>query len=102
MIKGMEMPKSCDECYIREKNTCPLTKTNVTGWGRPLNCPLVPVPPHGDLIDRDALLNELQELFDRREEDARFAGDRGAQVTWNDAIYHFKVAPTIIEAEEGE
>lgn len=47
------------------------------------------------LIDADALINTLQDLFDKREKDARFTGDRGVTVTWNDAIYHIKTAPTI-------
>ncbi len=27
---------------------------------RPERCPLVPVPPHGDLIDRDALTDAIE------------------------------------------
>lgn len=47
------------------------------------------------LIDADALINTLQELFDKREKEARFTGNRNVTVTWNDAIYHIKTAPTI-------
>ena len=47
------------------------------------------------LTDTDALLNTLQELFDKREKEQMFTGSRGACVTWNDAIYHIKSAPTI-------
>ena len=66
LIKGIEMPKNC--C------ACPLFKSNMSkqlfckAFGafdksdydklpkvRMKNCPLVPVPKHGDLIDRDAL-----------------------------------------------
>lgn len=53
------------------------------------------------LIDADALINTLQELFDKREKEARFTGDRGVTVTWNDAIYHIKTAPTIEERKTG-
>lgn len=49
------------------------------------------------LIDADALINTLEELFDKRDKEARFTGDRGVTVTWNDAIYHIKTAPTIEE-----
>ena len=49
------------------------------------------------LIDADALINTLQEVFDKREKEAGFTGDRGVMVTWNDAIYHIKTAPTIEE-----
>jgi len=47
------------------------------------------------LIDVDALLNTLQELFDKREKEQMFTGSRGACVTWNDAIYQIKSAPTV-------
>ena len=52
------------------------------------------------LIDADALINTLEELFDKRDKEARFTGDRGVTVTWNDAIYHIKTAPTIEERKE--
>lgn len=47
------------------------------------------------LIDGDALMNILQKLFDKREKEQVFTGSRGACVTWNDAIYHIKSAPTV-------
>ena len=96
LIKGMEMPEFGEKIII-------LTSTGYVEdvSGQVIGgVEAVSVPSHGRLIDADALLNELQKLFDRREEDARFTGNRGTQVTWNDAIYHFKVAPTIIPAEE--
>ena len=83
-IKGMEMPEHCDECYLREKNICPLTKTNVTGWGIPLNCPLVPVPPHGRLIDADTVQEEFKKFHD---------GKR---------LMLIDTAPTIIPADQEE
>lgn len=46
-------------------------------------------------IDADALINTLQKLFDKREKEQIFTGGRGADVTWNDAIYHIKSAPTV-------
>lgn len=54
------------------------------------------------LIDADVLINTLQELFDKRDKEARFTGDRGVTVTWNDAIYHIKTAPTIEERKTGK
>lgn len=60
LIKGMEMPKNCHSCpmclmrfcqamdrELSERETRPNAK-------RPDDCPLVPVPPHGRLIDADA------------------------------------------------
>jgi len=52
-IKGMEMPKSCSECFM---NFCNGRKTVVHfAVERSKDCPLVPVPPHYDLIDHNAL-----------------------------------------------
>ncbi len=51
------------------------------------------------LIDADALMNTLQELFDKREKEQMFTGSRGAFVTWNDAICSILAAPIIIPAE---
>ena len=65
LIKGMEMPKSCNECHFAgrdnvagmiELTVCELTH----GYramlinGKMESCPLQELPPHGDLIDRDA------------------------------------------------
>lgn len=78
-IKGMEMPKYCRDCacyYHRvdaeyyDYEVCRASGTifnygysKVTNYIDPFNqrldtCPLVPVPPHGDLIDRDMLKNK--------------------------------------------
>jgi len=63
----------------------------------------IPLPEgHGGLYDRDALINELQNLFDKREKDAAFSGNRGPSVTWNDAICSIFAAPIIVPAEGGE
>lgn len=47
------------------------------------------------MIDGDALMNTLQKLFDKREKEQMFTGSREPCVTWNDAIYHIKSAPTV-------
>ena len=62
--------------------------------------PVITVHDHGRLIDADALIDTLQKLFDKREKEQTFTGDRVAFVTWNDAIYHIKDAPTIIPADK--
>lgn len=106
LIKDKALPKTCEECLfygIDVENGCFVEKCFVlrrAGQDKPSWCPLVPVPPHGRLIDADALMDELQELFDKRCEEAKFSGNRGACVTWNDAICYIKSALTIIEAEE--
>lgn len=64
-IKGMEMPKSCGFCFFRIGSEalgdyCGAPNQNESVWcefqKRPGNCPLIPVPPHGRLIDADAFL----------------------------------------------
>ena len=87
-LPNMEMPKSCGECldigwhYVFD---CRLD--DAEDGARLPNCPLVPVPQHGDLIDS----NELEENC--MKEDSFLA-----------ELLFRKVsnAPTIIEAEEGE
>ena len=63
-IKGMEMPTSCADCPIGDSLCCSLMPGVPALWKeytiaiktnrRHSSCPLVHVPPHGDLIDRDA------------------------------------------------
>ena len=69
-IKGISMPKCCAECdaeghyedsYGDEYGFfCPFGYKAYTSETRELkrldDCPLVPVPPHGRLIDADALM----------------------------------------------
>lgn len=47
------------------------------------------------LIDVDALLETMEDFFTKVEDEARYAGRRNAEVTWNDAVYMIKTAPTI-------
>lgn len=68
LINDMEMPGSCGECRLCLNSGgafelgnyyCCLSGLDVENLGARLNrCPLVPVPPHGDLIDRDALAED--------------------------------------------
>lgn len=65
---NMEMPTSCYKCYLKQRNgmdiVCPvlgerfsIADVNILYY-RLDNCPLVPVPPHGRLVDADRLLSE--------------------------------------------
>lgn len=88
LIKGMEIPKNCftDDCPCLngESGYCQADKEHRYVYGdRPCWCPLGPVPPHGDLIERDKIAFEDD-----------YYGWRDKQV--------IKAAPTIIEAEEGD
>ncbi len=50
-IRGIEMPTSCGDCKLRMAIGC---CGNLPHNTRMPNCPLVEIPPHGDLIDKDA------------------------------------------------
>ena len=112
LIKGMEMPKSCLECRLYNDPWCMAKKRNQwrTAYNRPQNgerqndCPLIPVPPHGRLIDADALdINQREEQafadYEKEPDDEFIEG------IWNglhQAAKCLSCAPTIIPAEEGE
>ena len=107
LIEGMEMPSNCMECpfkgFDRAKgrgNVCTIddsvtlhaTLNNLdVQFIRVGDCPLIEVPPHGRLIDADALLNDK---------------GVGTQIAGWGKMYHetaIEYAPTVIPAEsEGE
>lgn len=107
LIKGMKMPHSCIGCRFCEHGSinewdlyCGINNKHIgnwddkhinNGWRRP-DCPLVEVPtPHGRLVDADALK-------------ATFCAECNHTITCEDCDidYHIgRLAPTIIEAEEG-
>ena len=60
-IRGMEMPKSCYDCRFRDGVWCRAYPGRVVqdaykSHTRDDDCPLIPVPDHGRLIDADALV----------------------------------------------
>lgn len=96
LIKGMEMPTSCDDCEFCQRDIssydwCCVPMTN--GRSKPLDepvlkpdwCPLIPVPNHGRLIDADAFFDDL--LFPSKQ------FEQGMRELIGDA-------PTVIPAEE--
>ena len=91
LIKGMEMPKNCDDCMLG--SDCPHDQS-MDGYkmqgGRPRTCPLIPVPPHGRLIEAD-------EFYD-----ALCMDDRTSIVEAMHVQSILQEAPTIIPAERSE
>lgn len=108
LIKGMEMPKSCDDCKMRSlgfgKMFCPITSEDVTNQeyakNRHENCPLIEVPtPHGRLIDAD----ELSKVFDWKQlENSPDEKGQTLYLLGQTTIEAIREVPTIIEAEVSE
>ena len=44
LINGVDVPKSCGKCFVGNREIC------VNG------CPLIPVPPHGRMIEEAAAI----------------------------------------------
>ena len=103
LIKGMKMPKNCDECpcyYETEgawRNECEvLGKEYIADDYRPEWCPLVELPPHGRLIDAYELAIEILKLQKYRfsiEDPEIFVSRKAVMQAISDN-------PTVIEAEE--
>lgn len=106
-IKGMEMPKKCAECrFFAWKqvvgNHCTVDDKITfhailhgfdVNFERNGNCPLIEIPSHGRLIDRDALTNRVGSYMP-----IKWTYEYGSVVSLND-IEH---APTIIPADKEE
>ena len=67
IVRGIEMPKNCALCKFRGagETWCPFTLQEVPGNTIPEDCPLGPVPPHGDLVERKAVLNTFSTHMNR-------------------------------------
>lgn len=97
-IEGMEMPDSCNHCFVTP-GCCPAVRKRIKSdkpgykWipanYRHEDCPLIEVPePHGRLIDADAIALK----------DGPYDYDDWCQ--W--ALRQYQGAPTIIPASEEE
>ena len=84
-IKGMKMPKTCDNCFL-PLQYCPYAmKPNG-------ECPLVPVQSHGRLIEAEPIMKFITDGLNS----GKFGYDQIEVLT------EIQYAPTIIPAEEGE
>ena len=80
LIRGMEMPGTCFMCPLSfmngERLFCHITKEEVLKGKIAPECPLVELPEHGDLIDKQAVFKALSEKFKSSD----------GFVSWTDAI----------------
>lgn len=97
---NMEMPKSCSRCFCMA--SCKLWKNIIAPeFNRHRNCPLVPVPPHGRLIDADALTVKLQRHREYHSDGSKSGAAISNGIGQCLDIINGKECPTIIPAEEG-
>ena len=106
LIKGMEMPKNCHECAFGKYEVCGINAA-IEGDNTVTNsCPLIEVPPHGRLIDADALTdaNESTEWYHQAPNKEMVHGANSAEhQAWykeQDIYSAIDNAPTIIPASE--
>lgn len=91
-IKGMEMPKegTFNIVHIYDDG-----HVSMPFWGKGMQIvsgiTAVPVPPHGDLIDRDELMKHKGNCY-----------DADGHLLYAVGTGSIMCAPTIIPAEEGE
>lgn len=112
-IKDMEMPETCEDCQFHRYHShheyvCvatplfyPMNLANSEGIRKEW-CPLVSVPePHGDLIDRQKLLEDNKHL--KYPTNEKYRRDRAWAVGFNAGARHCNehavYAKTVIKAE---
>ena len=84
LIRGIEMPKNCFTCRFKNLEIC------YEG------CPLIEVPPHGRLIDADALYEHMVKVHREWVENPEQYNIIPTVDDENMLLY----APTVIEREE--
>ena len=114
-IKGMEMPSGCEHCYfLLDCGICCMLmaadcKHKAVGeyrWDeneRHPDCPLIPVPDHGRLIDADALEDMIEKYKNKYALEAGEKNDFGIMQKafgLHDAELMLESLPTIIPGEE--
>jgi hypothetical protein len=99
LIRGMEMPTSCDECVFYRKTDpvydyCCISSATPKGCV-PNDCPLIEVPtPHGRLIDADAILGKINAIISAHPDEADlYEQDAVIVRDW------LRSEPTIIESD---
>ena len=111
-INGLQMPPNCWWCPVKFWNDveyiCPFSHKHINSGDadRHDDCPLLPVPDHGRLIDADALKMKMQ-IGDCAKEGCGESKHRYGSYCWLDdkgamVCDAINEAPTIIEADRSE
>lgn len=98
LICGMKIPKNCSTCPCFQYDMfdddidgyCKTLKVKITDSDEHHpNCPLVEIPSHGDLVDKDKLMQEVMDSdLDHLQRD-----------DWKEVIQIVSDADVVIEAE---
>ena len=105
LIKGMEMPKNCQECALYIDGACYgkgyRDYRSIMDTAKPDDCPLVELPPHGRLIDADKFEFEMNDklLVALTEKYGEEEAKGGLHFSFRDCISNIQYQPTVIEAE---
>ena len=118
LIKGMNMPTRCECCRFsgfgglrNERVVCMFTGENAyMNTVQYLDdCPLVPIPPHGRLIDADAFSEEMKkrhkaasDWYDSVEDNEMLARAESTMMAFTECRLTLDAMQTVIEAEDGE
>jgi hypothetical protein len=116
-VKNMKAPVTCCHCPLMGYDPdiewadggmetqgayiCVITHELIDNTKREEHCPLIPVPPHGRLIDADATeIYKREELaFARYNENQDDEFLEGIKDGWHEAAKCLSCAPAIIPAE---
>ena len=105
----VKFPKACEHCHFYDGLLCCVLDTYIHDpENKQEDCPLVPVPPHGRLIDADALMHEFEKAQRTMAQHGReyscsfMSSGQELSTEWYCVEDMLEAAPTIIPAEEGE
>lgn len=110
LIKGLKipMPERCWGCWFMDMQTgkC-YADGNVRGltkgYKRPADCPLMPIPDHGDLIDRDALVALWEkDIVGNKENGITDYTYTDMEEIYREFIYDAKMLHAVIPAERSK
>lgn len=103
IVKGMEMPKNCQECDLYIEGACYAKGyrdyRSIMDTAKPDDCPLIELPEkHGRLVDAD----NLAELLSKEKE--KFVGEGNLFLCFAVGFAWGFIAkePTVVEAERRE
>lgn len=102
LIKGMGKPKNCYDCPLHYGHAdCSYAEVRKHGSVLETICPMVELPDHGDLIDRDELSDAMyHEAFETDSKMQKW--DSGCWIRYKMFEKKRDNAPVVIPAERGE